>query len=468
MVGEELGETFQGLLLRHRGRSGLTQRELASRIGVGRGAIQDWEAGVNHPGPERLSALIDAFLSLGALTSGHELEEAEALWDAAQHEVRRMRTPFDRERVIGRLFTAGAGRGSADRQPQTETSRHEDWGDAPHFARFVGRTGELASLKQWVASDHCRLAFLHGMGGIGKSTLAARFAEDVAQSFERIYWRNLVRAPLFLDWVSGAIDFIAGGQQPAPQSESAALLLLAQLLREHRCLLILDNFDAVLEPNQSEITYRTEYAGFCRLTRVLAEAAHQSCVIITSREIPDDLTLIAGPAARSLELVGFSVSEAQELLFDRQLTGDAQTWTSLVSRLAGNGLALKIVGEAIHRLFGGDITGFLDAVGDAATFGGVVRLLNSHIERLSGLEHKVITQLALDLEPVSLAQLASHMHSYVRRAELLATVQTLRRRSLVLPGERPGTFALPNVLLEYVRHGLNQPITSSQHRVFVA
>ena len=40
MVSEGFSERFQGLLLRHRGRSGLTQRELASRIGVHRRSIQ--------------------------------------------------------------------------------------------------------------------------------------------------------------------------------------------------------------------------------------------------------------------------------------------------------------------------------------------------------------------------------------------------------------------------------------------
>ena len=50
-------ESFQGMLLRHRGRTGLTQRELASRIGVHMRSIQDWEAGVNYPSSERLKAL---------------------------------------------------------------------------------------------------------------------------------------------------------------------------------------------------------------------------------------------------------------------------------------------------------------------------------------------------------------------------------------------------------------------------
>jgi DNA-binding XRE family transcriptional regulator len=42
-------ESFRGLLVRHRGRIGLTQRELATRVGASRRAIQDWEAGLNHP-----------------------------------------------------------------------------------------------------------------------------------------------------------------------------------------------------------------------------------------------------------------------------------------------------------------------------------------------------------------------------------------------------------------------------------
>jgi transcriptional regulator with XRE-family HTH domain len=468
MLSEEFSETFQGLLLRHRGRSGLTQRELASRIGVHPRSIQDWEAGVNHPRPGRLSQLIDAFLSVGALTTGHELEEAESLWNAAQREADRMWTPFDRERVTRLLFTAAARPGVASQEKKTATSRHDDWGDAPHIERFIGRASELASLEQWLTRGQCRVALLYGMGGIGKSTVAARFAEDVATSFERIYWRNLVSAPSFLDWVCGAIDFIAGGQQPAPQSEGAALLHLTELLREHRCLLVLDNFDTVLEPNQSEIAYRVTHACFGRLIRVLAEAVHQSCVIITSREIPDDLTLVAGPGVRTLELVGLSISEGQELLRDRQLVGDAQAWTCLVSRLAGNALALKIVGEAIRHLFAGDIAGFVDTVGDVTRFGGLGKLLNSHIERLSGLEHSVVTQLALDQEPLNLAQLATHMDSHVRRAEMIDTVQTLIRRSLILPGERPGTFALPSILLEHARYGLDQPITSSPHHALAA
>ena len=55
-------ESFSSLLLRHRGRTGLTQHELAARLAASRRTIQDWEAGVKHPGADRLESLIVALL----------------------------------------------------------------------------------------------------------------------------------------------------------------------------------------------------------------------------------------------------------------------------------------------------------------------------------------------------------------------------------------------------------------------
>jgi len=71
-------ESFQGLLLRHRGRTALTQTQLASRIGLHMRSVQSWEAGANHPSAQRLQALIAAFLELGGFTVGRETLEAEA------------------------------------------------------------------------------------------------------------------------------------------------------------------------------------------------------------------------------------------------------------------------------------------------------------------------------------------------------------------------------------------------------
>src|SRR6266571_6792142 len=100
-------ESFRGMLLRHRGRTGLFQRDLATRAGVSRNAVQDWESGLSYPTAERLRAVIRAMLEAGGLTAGQEASEARELWVAAEREAPRMHTPFDDE-WFARLLAAHA------------------------------------------------------------------------------------------------------------------------------------------------------------------------------------------------------------------------------------------------------------------------------------------------------------------------------------------------------------------------
>ena len=82
-----------------------------------------------------------------------------------------------------------------------------------------------------------------------------------------------------------------------------------------------------------------------------------------------------------------------------------------MDRYGGNGLALKIVGETIRQVYDGDVAAFLaDAIATYGTvFGGIRRLLDVQIERLSPVEHDVLTRLAVEREPISLAELSRDM-----------------------------------------------------------
>ena len=82
--------------------------------------------------------------------------------------------------------------------------RRQDWGDAPGMRDFVGRTEELRTLRGWVLDERSPLVAILGMGGIGKTSLAARLAQDVGQTFERVYWRSLRDAPPAAEWLAGA------------------------------------------------------------------------------------------------------------------------------------------------------------------------------------------------------------------------------------------------------------------------
>lgn len=299
------GESFRGLVLQLRGRIGLTQRELAARVGVNVSSIQGWEAGVNYPGVASLKALIVAGLQAGSLTEGHEREEAQTLWAAALRDAPRFRTPFDAawfEQLVGRrepVKDQAASAVAAPPAPPTTAggARRESWGEAPDVAGFLGRGSERALLRQWIVEERSRVLAVLGMGGIGKSLLATRLAHDLAPSFERIFWRSLRDAPTPGEWLAEAIRFLAPHDPGPSQAESAQVRRLLELLREARCLLVLDNFEMVLQPGGHAGEYRPGYERYGTLLRQVAEAPHQSCLVVTSREEPAELGPLRGGRA---------------------------------------------------------------------------------------------------------------------------------------------------------------------------
>ena len=210
---------FRSLVLRNRGRTGLTQRELAARVGASRRAVQDWELGVNYPTADRLQALIVVLLEAGGLSVGHELQEAEELWAAVVREARRMHTTLDelwlaklladrvapqQSRVVRAVTPAAPGIGASENDVVQE-ERRQDWGEAPDVFGFVDRAEELTTLGAWVLEERCRLVAVLGLGGIGKTTFAARLAQDVAPMLQRLYWRSLRDALPTSEWLAGAI-----------------------------------------------------------------------------------------------------------------------------------------------------------------------------------------------------------------------------------------------------------------------
>src|ERR1700704_3952395 len=307
-AADRAAESFQGLLLRYRGRTGLTQRQLADRIGASVRTVENWESGVNYPSAKPLQALIAALLESHGLTVGRELDETRELWATVLRDAPRMHTPLDEvwlAAVLAEHVAPPASERARDvipAQPAVRAAdvggvdRRQDWGESPDVIGFVGRAEELATLRAWVLEEHCRLAAVLGMGGIGKTVFASQLAQDAAPSFLRVYWRSLRDALPAGEWMAGAIGFLSAHHLVPPEGEPARLAMLLQLLRDRRSLLVLDNFETVLEPGQPEGRYRDGLAGYGAVLQAVGELRHQSCLLVTSTEAPPELTALRADA----------------------------------------------------------------------------------------------------------------------------------------------------------------------------
>jgi hypothetical protein len=222
----------------------------------------------------------------------------------------------------------------------------------------------------------------------------------------------------------------------------------------------------VSEPDQHEARYRDGYMGYGRVLQAIGEGRHHSCLVVTSREVPPELDMLGGDAIRTLQLSGLGVAEAQALLANKQLSGTPDEWADLIAQYAGNGLALKVVGESIRQVFGGDVRAFLGESGPGTVFGGIRRLLAEQIERSSALEQNVLRVLAIGREPATVAELLAVLDPHVGRGALLDAVEALRRRSLVERAETAGRaavhplvgFMLQSMVLEYITDRLVEEV----------
>ena len=346
------------------------------------------------------------------------------------------------------------GKGSTGRQ-----SHREDWDDAPDMDVFYGRQVELARLEQWMIGDHCRLVEVLGIGGIGKTRLAVRAAQQVRNSFERVIWRSLVNAPRTHDLLAECIGFLCDSHEvDLPESTDKRISVLIHHLQEKRCLIILDNVEAVLRSGQSPTGYLDGCQEYGELFKRVGEASHHSCMLLTSREEPTELANLGGPTAavRTLRLVGLSEVDALQILGDNEVRGTAAACTTLAVHYAGNPLAIKRVSMTIRDLFGGDIDAFL-AKG-VANYGDVSDLLGPQFDRLSDIEKDVMYWLAIEREPIPLEILCEDVVGPAGQPQLFLAVRLLRRKDMI-EGRGATLFTLQPVVMEHVTRRLIERVS---------
>jgi NB-ARC domain len=237
----------------------------------------------------------------------------------------------------------GSASAQAPSQPASAASIH--WGETPPRAPFYGRGREIKTLRRWIVDDECRLVAVLGMGGMGKTTLAARLADEVKDNFDFVYWRSVYNAQPLSEVLEGFVRHISGGAHAKlPDDPDEQLDILLTHLRANRCLIILDNLETLFRPGTATSQYLPGYENYGPLLRALATTDHQSHLLLTSREKPSEIALLeslSGPV-RVLHLAGLTNQAGRRLLADSGLTAPSTAGSRLVERYAGSPLELKL------------------------------------------------------------------------------------------------------------------------------
>ena len=230
---------------------------------------------------------------------------------------------------------------------------------------FVGRERETENLASLLADDETRLVTLTGPGGSGKSRLAQHAGGQALEHFpDGVYWIELAE----LTAPESVLAAVMQALKLEPVPDRSAVEQIAEFARDRTFLLVLDNFEHVIDAADDVLA--------------LLRAAPTVKALITSREVlrvPGEhvvqvppLTIPEPPinweTLSQYESVRLFLHRAREAAGDFAITPDnAAAVAEICVRLDGIPLALELAAAWVRMYAPRDILDQLGGEGRALT-----------------------------------------------------------------------------------------------------
>ena len=249
------------------------------------------DATMPHSEGQRLAALIPGARFVSLESQNHILLEHEAAWPIFLTEVEQFLSSEAAPVSESRYWAGASVRHQAPPQPLPAVTPAPAGRLVFAGTPFVGRTRELAEIRALFLEDPARrLLTLVGPGGIGKTRLAGAVAEAAAAYFGN----NVTFVPLApLTAPDQILTSIAAQLHFRFYEDTEPKEQLLNYLKNRRALLILDNFEHLLEgaPLVGEILEAAPTVKILVTTRERLNLSGETVYSVGGMEFPETTTL---------------------------------------------------------------------------------------------------------------------------------------------------------------------------------
>jgi ABC-type dipeptide/oligopeptide/nickel transport system ATPase subunit len=317
---------------------------------------------------------------------------------------------------------------------------------SPKITRFYGREQELNFLSDGVLNQNTHLISVLGLSGIGKTTLVKRFVDLNLQQFEVIIWRNL-KFPKSLDLLID--DLLNVCQQEAKATIDDKLKQLFNILKNKKCLIILDDLENIFVNRQFTGQYKPEYQDYKTFLQMITEIEHQSCLIIISQEKCQEMISLDSELypIHSLELSGLN-NAATEILKNQGLKNE-ENCLNLINLYESHPKYLQYISILIKDVFQSEVAEFIKENSLILTedFKSLFDLIWM---RLSEVEKEILLKISQNDQPISRDEIKQLLS--LSSMDIINGLQSLTRRFLLTKLENDQKlYTLSPIFKEYLR-----------------
>ncbi|HLO89043.1 MAG TPA: tetratricopeptide repeat protein, partial [Nostocaceae cyanobacterium] len=320
------------------------------------------------------------------------------------------------------------------------------------MAYWQGRQEEIKQLRQWLNNPNIPLIGIEGIGGTGKSMLAAKIYEEIKESFPKRFWADVSYGAIFSDI---AREVLTEFGFYVPEEEAKLVQALVRCLRSGQFLLIIDNLESLLTEDR---TWGSQF--YSDFFQSWVEFGGSSTVIVTTRERPEF------PRFEWLSLQGLKIEEGTALLTELGIKGDLEEFVKIVD---GHPLLLRLVADLLKEEFKQDpnlsrladlgLGNLRQLLTDPQVVGthrrenvGMVLVLDASFQRLSELQKSLFLSISIFRGAIDKGMAAAVLPGSNEK-EIEKELRNLVKRSLLIEKlEQKRRFEFQPVVLEYAKY----------------
>ena len=341
-------------------------------------------------------------------------------------------------------------RGSETAPSRAMVLEGDDEDRPPHVEICVGRENELQQIKQ----SKSKVIFVTGIGGQGKSTIAARYFTDCQTEpggFSILAWRDCKEeSERFENQLASVIERLTAGritgQDLAKQDAETIVDVLLGLVPDHGVLLVFDNVDHYVDLEKETMAGSPEI-----LIQALLRSKVHARVVFTCRPNVgyDD------PLVLSLRLEGLDLRSTYDLFAERKAQSDSKDIEEAHQVTDGHAFWLDLL--ALQVLRRTPATSLRELVAEIRSGGGHLpdQTLKSIWASLRPREQTVLRAIAETVKPETAVQIGDYVAHELNYNRVMKALSTLRSLNLVVVKPRtdaPDLLELHPLVRQFIRN----------------